>query len=85
MDEYNQAGLKRAYEWGIGVVIMEPLRGGNLAAKAPDKVKEKFGEYSKKRSPAHRALRWLSGMNINAHINKKIKVASETTPDSMTG
>jgi len=97
LDEYNQAGLaglKKAYEKGIGVVVMEPLRGGNLAAKAPDKVKEKFMEYSEKRTAAFWALRWiwnhkevgvvLSGMNVDEHIEENIKVANLTTPDSMS-
>lgn len=97
LDEYNQAGLaglKKAYEKGIGVVIMEPLRGGNLAVKAPDKVIAKFTEYSEKRSAAYWALRWvwnhkevgvvLSGMNVDEHIEENIKVANLTTPDSMS-
>jgi len=96
LDEYNQAGLaglKRAKELGIGVVIMEPLRGGNLAAKAPDRVIEKFNTYKEKRSPAHWALRWiwnheevavvLSGMNVDDHIKENIHVASTTHPQSM--
>jgi len=95
LDEYNQAGLaglKRAKELGIGVVIMEPLRGGNLAAKAPDRVIEKFNTYKEKRSPAHWALRWiwnheevavvLSGMNVDDHIKENIHVASTTHPQS---
>lgn len=97
LDEYNQAGLaglKRAHELGIGVVIMEPLRGGNLAAKAPDKVKAKFAEFEEKRSPADWALRWiwnheevaviLSGMNVDEHIRENIRVAKEATPNSMS-
>lgn len=97
MDEYNQAGLaglKRAHELGIGVVIMEPLRGGNLAAKAPDKVKARFNEYKEKRTPAYWALRWiwnhvevgavLSGMNVDAHIKENIEVANLTTSNSMS-
>lgn len=97
LDEYNQAGLaglKRADELGIGVIVMEPLRGGNLAAKAPDKVKKKFDEFGEKRSPAFWALRWiwnhpevsvvLSGMNVDEHIEENIRVASSTEPNSMT-
>lgn len=97
LDEYSQAGLaglKRANELGIGVVVMEPLRGGNLAAKAPEKAKAKFDTYTEKRSPADWALRWiwnhdevsviLSGMNVDEHIKENIKVANETTPNSMT-
>jgi len=97
LDEYNQAGLaglKRADELGIGIVVMEPLRGGNLAAKAPDKVIEKFSVYDKKRSPAHWALKWiwnhpevsvvLSGMNVDEHIRENIEVANTTLAGSMS-
>lgn len=97
LDEYSQAGLtglKRAHELGIGVVIMEPLRGGNLAAKAPKKVKERFDAHKEHRSPADWALRWiwnheevglvLSGMNVDEHIRENIRIASETVPNSMS-
>lgn len=97
LDENNQAGLaglNKAYELGIGVVVMEPLRGGNLAIKAPDKVKEKFAEYKEQRSPAYWGLRWiwnhkevsviLSGMNVYEHIKENVEVASVTTPNSMS-
>jgi len=97
LDEYNQAGLaglKRANELGIGVVVMEPLRGGNLAAKAPERVIEKFNKYTEKRSPAFWALRWiwnhqevgvvLSGMNVDEHIVENIEVAKMTKAQSMS-
>jgi uncharacterized protein len=97
LDENSQAGLdglKRAHELAIGVIIMEPLRGGNLAARAPDKVKERFNAYKEQRSPADWALRWiwnheqvgvvLSGMNVDEHIRENIKVAGEATPGSMS-
>jgi len=97
LDEYNQAGLaglKRAHELGKGIVIMEPLRGGNLAAKAPDKVKARFAEYKEQRSPAFWALRWvwnheevsvvLSGMNVLDHVKENIEAAKMTTPNSMS-
>jgi len=73
---------------------MEPLRGGNLAAKAPEKVQAKFNSYKEKRSPAFWALRWLwnqegigvvlSGMNVDEHIVENIKVANLTAAGSMS-
>jgi len=96
LDENNQAGvqgLRKAYELGIGVVVMEPLRGGNLAAKAPERVIDRFNDYKEQRSPAYWALRWLfnqeevavvlSGMNVDAHIKENIEVASVTAIGSM--
>ncbi len=97
LDEYNQAGLaglNKAKELGIGVVVMEPLRGGALAAKAPEKVRKVFKEYKEKYSCAYWALRFvmnhdgvatvLSGMNVNEHILDNISVASKTEIGSMT-
>ncbi|MBN2794091.1 MAG: aldo/keto reductase [Clostridia bacterium] len=97
LDEYNQAGLqglKAAYEKNIGVIVMEPLRGGNLAAKAPTQVIQHLNTYSEKRSPAFWALRWiwnqrevsvvLSGMNVDDHIKENIHVAEITLPQTMT-
>ncbi len=97
LDEHYQAGvagLKKAYERGVGVVIMEPLRGGSLAIKAPTKVKQIFDSYPEKRSPAYWALRWimnqqevgivLSGMNDFDHIKENILVACDTEINSMS-
>ncbi len=97
LDEYNQAGLaglKRAHELNIGVVIMEPLRGGRLADNAPDKAKEILKNFPQQHSPAYWALRWifnhkevsvvLSGMNEIAQIDENIKVATQTLPNTMT-
>ncbi len=96
LDENNQAGvagLRRAEELGIGVVVMEPLRGGALAEKAPDKVKDIVNNYKEKHSPAYWALRFvmnysgvatvLSGMNEDSHIKENAEVASATTVGSM--
>ncbi len=96
LDENNQAGLQglnRAKELGIGVVIMEPLRGGSLADGAPDLIKEMFSNYKIKKSPAFWGLRYvmnfegvgcvLSGMNDINHIKENINVASITSEGSM--
>ncbi|OOB79453.1 MAG: hypothetical protein BEN19_07575 [Epulopiscium sp. Nuni2H_MBin003] len=96
LDEHHQAGkagLKYAYKKGIGVVVMEPLRGGSLAAKAPDKVKQILEDHHDKHSPAYWALRFvmnhkevstvLSGMNVLDHIKENIVVSNKTRPNSM--
>ncbi len=97
LDEYNQAGLaglNRAKELGIGVAVMEPLRGGSLASKAPTKVNEILAQDSEHLSAAYWALRFvmnhdgvftvLSGMNDDKHILENVKVASETKINSLT-
>lgn len=97
LDEHNQAGtegLKYAAEKEIGVIIMEPLRGGNLTKKVPQSVQKIWDQAKVKRSSAEWALRWvwnhpevttvLSGMNEEKHIEENIKIASNAYPDSLS-
>jgi predicted aldo/keto reductase-like oxidoreductase len=96
LDEENQAGtagLKYAAKKDLGVVIMEPLRGGNLAKKIPA-VEKIWQEADVKRTPAEWALRWvwdhpevtvvLSGMNDEKQIEENLRVANAAYPDSLT-
>jgi len=97
LDEKNQAGtagLEYAASKGLGVIIMEPLRGGNLTQTVPPAVKDIWDEALTKRTPAEWALRWiwnhpevtvvLSGMNDESHIRENIRVADQAYPDSLT-
>ncbi|MCJ7833247.1 MAG: aldo/keto reductase, partial [Deltaproteobacteria bacterium] len=62
MDIEYQAGtegLKYAAGKGLAVVIMEPLRGGQLAKKPPESVKAIWEGSKIKRTPADWALQWL--------------------------
>ena len=97
LDEKNQAGtagLEYAASRGLGVIIMEPLRGGNLTKTVPPAVREIWDEATVKRTPAEWALRWiwnhpevtvvLSGMNDEAHIRENLKVAGVAYQNSLT-
>lgn len=62
LDEFNQATLKGAYEAaekGIGVIVMEPVRGGALTRNVPDEVQKLYDESGFKRTPAEWAFRWV--------------------------
>lgn len=96
MDENNQAGregLDYAYSKGIGITIMEPLRGGLLARPNPN-LETVFHKSDKGWTLAEWALRFiwnhpgvsvvLSGMNDEAQIEENLKIASCAEPDSLS-
>ncbi|WMW25657.1 aldo/keto reductase [Methanolobus sediminis] len=97
LDEKNQAGktgLEYAASKDLGVIIMEPLRGGSLTKTIPQAVEEIWNEAPIKRTPAEWALRWvwnhpevtvvLSGMSEEAHVEENLRIAGEAHPDSLT-
>ncbi|MCP4693875.1 MAG: aldo/keto reductase, partial [Desulfobacterales bacterium] len=97
LDEENQAGvegLRYAASKNLGVVIMEPLRGGALGlAEAPPDVEAVWKEAPRARTPVEWALRWvwnhpevtsvLSGMNEEAHIEENLAITEKARPDSL--
>lgn len=91
LDENYQAGLeglKYAKEKGLSLVIMEPLRGGQLA-QLPKSITNQLGEYS----PVDLALSYLynmeevdvvlSGMNEPYQIEENAKITSKISPNSL--
>jgi predicted aldo/keto reductase-like oxidoreductase len=55
----GRQGLQYAADKDLGIVIMEPLRGGALTRNLPTEVKEKFAASGRDWSAAEWALRWL--------------------------
>lgn len=56
----GERGLRLAAERELGVVIMEPLKGGKLAIEVPpNPVKNVFNQAETLRKPAEWALQWL--------------------------
>ncbi|MDR1088453.1 MAG: aldo/keto reductase [Coriobacteriales bacterium] len=90
----GRAGLLRAHEKGLPVVIMEPLLGGKLANGLPPKAVKLFYEANPGITPAAWALRWLwsqpevtlvlSGMNAPEQLTDNIKTAEATDLGSLT-
>ncbi|WP_338667950.1 aldo/keto reductase [Pseudodesulfovibrio methanolicus] len=88
-------GLEYAASKGLGVVIMEPLRGGNLALPTPPPaIADIWGLAETGRTPAEWALRWvwdhpevtvvLSGMNVEEHISQNLAVAEVAEAGSLS-
>ncbi len=95
LDEQYQAGtegLTYAASKDIGVVVMEPLRGGKLA-KVPAEVQRLFDASPEKRPPAEWGLRWvwnhpevacvLSGMSTLDQVRENIGFADVGTAASL--
>jgi predicted aldo/keto reductase-like oxidoreductase len=96
MDTDFQAGykgLKYAAGKGIGIVVMEPLKGGKLAQNVPSEMTSVFNESTIRRSPAEWALRFvwnetavssvLSGMHSMDQVVENIRIADEGIQDSL--
>ena len=97
LDENNQAtmnGVEYAASKGIGIIIMEPLRGGSLTKFVPDEVKALYASMPKQRSAAEWAFRYLydrpeivtvlSGMSAFEQVEENLKIFEEAFPNSST-
>ncbi|MDO9550709.1 MAG: aldo/keto reductase [Methanoregula sp.] len=96
MDEGYQAGtegLNYAAEKGLGLVIMEPLRGGVLARETAE-IKKIWASGGKSRTAAEWSLRWLwnrpeitvvlSGMSTMQQVKDNLGYAHAGKPSSLT-
>lgn len=86
MDEQYQAGtegMQYAHVKGLGIAVMEPMRGGMLANSLPPDIEEIVRQTG--RTPAELGLRWiwnhpevsvvLSGMNTMEQLEENLKTA----------
>ena len=93
MDENNQAGRKGveyAASKGLAIVIMEPLRGGQLAKEPPAAV-AKVWDGAKQRNHVEWALDWLwnqpeislvlSGMSTMDQVIQNVTYAGRSAPN----
>lgn len=80
------AGLERAAQKNLGVIIMEPLRGGYLVNSLPQDLLQRMEEHPTHYRPVEWALRWLanrpevsvvlSGMSTMEQVKDNIALCS---------
>lgn len=85
-EQAGTAGVHHAAERGMGVIVMEPLKGGRLAGRVPADVRTIFDEAPHKRAAAEWALDFvwddpavsmlLSGMSTPAQVEQNLASAS---------
>ena len=91
----GERGLKQAAERGLGVVVMEPLKGGKLAIEVPpNPVKSVFDKAETPRKPAEWALQWLwnqpevgvvlSGMSTFEQVEQNLASANHSGVGSLS-
>jgi hypothetical protein len=90
----GKEGLTYASARGIGVVVMEPLRGGRLVDRIPPEVQALWDTAPVKRSPAEWAMRWvwnhrdvsvvLTGASTPAQLADHTRIIKDAAPDSLT-
>jgi predicted aldo/keto reductase-like oxidoreductase len=96
MDEKYQAGtegLEYASRKDIGVVVMEPLRGGMLSTEIPA-IKQIWDRAPIRRCPSEWALRWvwnrpevsmvLSGMSDCQQVVQNVSYAAKAQANTLT-
>jgi uncharacterized protein len=90
----GKEGLVYAATRGIGVVIMEPLRGGKLVDKIPPEIQALWDSAPVQRSPVEWAMRWiwnhsevatvLTGASTLAQLQDHTRIVKDASADSLT-
>jgi hypothetical protein len=96
MDEEYQAGtegVRYAHEQGLGIIVMEPLRGGTLTNQG-GALKKIWTETGISRTPAEWGLRWvwdhpevtvvLSGMSTHSQVKDNAGYANNGVASALT-
>jgi predicted aldo/keto reductase-like oxidoreductase len=96
-DTEYQAGTKGliyAASKGLGIVVMEPLAGGNLAVKPPSAIQTLWDRLGVKSTPARLALQWvwnrpevsvvLSGMSTMKQVIENLETAEHSGPGTLS-
>jgi predicted aldo/keto reductase-like oxidoreductase len=90
----GRSGLRLAAGKGLGVIVMEPLRGGQLTKQPPPHVLDVWAESDVRRTPAEWALQWiwdqpevslvLSGMSTMEQTVENVAAAERSGRSRLT-
>lgn len=89
----GESGMRYAAKRGIGIVVMEPLRGGAIA-NPPQNVRAMMEGYDKQYTPVEWAFRYagdfkevvtiLSGMTTMAQVKDNMDIFTRISVDNLT-
>ncbi|WP_458455220.1 aldo/keto reductase [Methanobrevibacter sp.] len=92
--QISTEGIEYAASKGMGIFVMEPLKGGILAGNMPKEAEEIFKKANPNKSNAQWAMEWvlnnknvtcaLSGMNSLEQLVENLDIANKTSPLSMS-
>lgn len=90
----GHSGLRYAADKGLGIVVMEPLKGGRLANNLPPEMQAAFDRRSEAWSPAEWGLRYvwnepgvsllLSGMGDAMQLRENLRTAESAAENILT-
>lgn len=88
-------GIKFAYDMGLDVIIMEPLRGGKLITNLSDEIASIYQKTLPQYSPLEWCFRWLynlpyvttilSGMSSVEQIEQNIQIFESAEANCLSG
>ena len=90
----GEEGLEYAAAKGLGIAIMEPLRGGALINNIPLEAEKLMREYDNEKSNVEWALEWLfdreeislvlSGMTLMEHVKDNLQISDRAKAGAMS-
>ncbi|MBN2538208.1 aldo/keto reductase [candidate division WOR-3 bacterium] len=93
-EQAGRAGVRYAAKRGLGIVVMEPLRGGDLVGPHPPSIRRLWEKLRPGRPVAEWLLRWawdqpevsmvLSGMSSMEQLEQNIAAARRSRPGNLT-